>query len=122
MRGAAVCALAAALGCGAGAADGPPVYAVTVPAPGNEPREPTAPKHADVGPPACPPGSSREGADCVVLVPSPEIPAWKPPQGHLDPCATFTSEKGLVDCDPDNEHPPPERDAGTPSRRGGAVR
>jgi hypothetical protein len=71
--------------------------------------------------PSCPAGTLLERGDrvdraglagslvCVRVLPSPEIPAWEPPSGHLDPCATWTSDGGLVDCDPSNESP---RDAG----------
>jgi hypothetical protein len=108
--GPALVVLGAAACTGAGAASPTPTaYVVDLPPPGAEPATTAAPR-AEA---ACPPGSSREthGAECVRLVPSPEIPAWKPPTGHLDPCATWTSDRGLINCDPANEEP---ADAGRP--------
>jgi hypothetical protein len=63
---------------------------------------------------ACPPDTVAEKGVCVRVVASPEIQAWEPPRGHLDPCGTWTSEKGLVDCDPKNEDAP--ADAGKAHR------
>jgi hypothetical protein len=109
-------ALLATLGCGApaSAVSAPVRYAVDVPAPGAEP--PADPDAAKVPreaiAPECPPGSSREDGQCVRIVASPEIPQWKPSFG-ADPCATTTSETGLVDCDPKNEHPPDPPAAGS---------
>jgi hypothetical protein len=54
-------------------------------------------------PSTCPPDSLAEHGRCVRVVASPEIPAWAAPSGHLDPCATWTSEKGFYDCDPRKE-------------------
>jgi hypothetical protein len=51
----------------------------------------------------CPPDSLAEHGRCVRVVASPEIPAWEAPSGHLDPCATWTSDKGIFDCDPSKE-------------------
>jgi hypothetical protein len=54
--------------------------------------------------PTCPPDALAEHGRCVRVVASPEIPAWTAPSGgHLDPCATWTSEKGIYDCDPRKE-------------------
>ncbi len=58
----------------------------------------------------CPPDSIAEHGRCVRVIGSPEIPAWTAPSGHLDPCATWTSDKGMYDCDPAEESP---SDAGT---------
>lgn len=52
----------------------------------------------------CPPDALSEHGKCVRVVASPEIPAWTAPSGHLDPCATWTSEKGIYDCDPRKEN------------------
>jgi hypothetical protein len=49
--------------------------------------------------PACPPDTLAEHGRCVRVVASPEIPSWTAPSGHLDPCATWTSGKGIYDCD-----------------------
>jgi hypothetical protein len=54
-------------------------------------------------PPTCPPDALAEHGRCVRVVASPEIPAWTAPSGRLDPCATWTSEKGIYDCDPRKE-------------------
>jgi hypothetical protein len=56
--------------------------------------------------PACPPDALAEHGRCVRVVASPEIPAWAAPSGHLDPCATWTSDKGIYDCDPRKESAP----------------
>ena len=53
----------------------------------------------------CPPDAFAEQGRCVRVVASPEIPAWTAPSGHLDPCATWTSDKGIYDCDPSKENP-----------------
>lgn len=45
-------------------------------------------------------------AQPVHIVPSSDIPAWQPPRGHGDPCATFTSDKGIYDCDATKEDAP----------------
>ncbi len=103
------------LGCGASGASAvtaPARYAVDVPAPGEERPLVESGARPEVIAPDCPPGSSREDGQCVRLVPSPEIPQWKPSFG-ADPCATTTSETGLVDCDPKNEHPPDPPPAGS---------
>jgi len=52
----------------------------------------------------CPPDTIAEHGRCVRVVASPEIPAWAAPSGHLDPCATWTSDKGIYDCDPSKEN------------------
>lgn len=52
----------------------------------------------------CPPDTIAEHAHCVRVVASPEIPVWTAPSGHLDPCATWTSDKGIYDCDPSKEN------------------
>jgi hypothetical protein len=94
---------------------------VTLPAPGSEPVEASRPAMPPATAASCPPDTMDERIDqqdvCVRVVASPEIPAWHPPGGHLDPCATWTSEKGLVECDPDNEHAPAAASAG---RRSGS--
>jgi hypothetical protein len=99
--------------CGAAAKGLPAV--VTLPAPGAEPVEASRPPPTAI-PASCPPDTTEETIDhqevCVRVVASPEIPSWQPPGGHLDPCATWTSEKGLVECDPDNEHAPAAASAG----------
>jgi hypothetical protein len=117
-RASALLLAAACFGCaGAGApvVAGPERYAVDVPAPGDEPPAASAEARREVVAPDCPPGSSRDEGQCVRLVPSPEIPPWKPSSG-ADPCATGTSEKGLIDCDPKNETVP-EGDAGARAPR-----
>jgi hypothetical protein len=82
----------------------PATFVVEVPAPEEDrPSAPTATSLADASP--CPPDSLAERGACVRVVASPEIPTWRPPGGHGDPCATWTSEKGLVDCDWKNELP-----------------
>ncbi len=58
----------------------------------------------------CPPGTFVQHGQCVRIVASEEIPTWKAPEGHSDPCATFTSEGPVFDCDPQNEN---AADAGT---------
>jgi hypothetical protein len=62
---------------------------------------------------ACPPDSLAEHGRCVRVVGSPEIPAWTAPSGHLDPCATWTSGKGIYDCDAAKEN---ASDGGRPSK------
>lgn len=89
--------------CGGGAPDvlqAPvAVHVVVIPAPGDE----VAPSAAST--PTCPPDTLVERGRCVRVVASPEIPAWTAPSGHLDPCATWTSDKGIYDCDPRKENP-----------------
>ncbi|HEX8793206.1 MAG TPA: hypothetical protein VF765_19820 [Polyangiaceae bacterium] len=53
--------------------------------------------------PQCPPDAFAEHGRCVRVVASPEIPSWTAPTGQLDPCGTWTSDKGIYDCDPRNE-------------------
>lgn len=107
--------LAAALAvaaCGGAVATAPVTYIVDLPAPQDDP--PTAePEHANA-PARCPPDTLAEKGTCVRVVASPEIPAWEAPRGHGDPCALWTSDKGLVNCDPKNEDPP--EDAGKTRR------
>lgn len=101
-----------AAACGGGVASAPATYIVDLPAPKDEPPPgATEPANAFA---ACPPDTLAERGVCVRVVASPEIQAWQPPPGHLDPCATWTSETGLVNCDPGNEDVP--ADAGK-SRR-----
>ena len=107
MRGA-VTGIALALGaCGGGAAGvvQAPVAArvVVIPAPEDEVVE-SVPSAAPG--PRCPPDTLAEDGRCVRVVASPEIPAWTAPSGHLDPCATWTSDKGIYDCDPRKESAP----------------
>ncbi len=73
---------------------------VVIPAPEDEVAERVA---AAAPSPACPPDTVAERGQCIRVVASPEIPAWKAPSGHLDPCATWTSGKSLYDCDPRKE-------------------
>lgn len=73
---------------------------VEIPGPGDEIVE-TATSAAPVS--ACAPDTYAELGQCVRVVASPEIPSWTPPPGHLDPCATWTSGKGVYDCDPGKE-------------------
>jgi hypothetical protein len=108
-------AVLAACGGGSELAKGPPAV-VTLPPPGAEPVEASRPTAAPVSAASCPPDTTDERIGqqdvCVRVVASPEIPAWQPPGGHLDPCATWTSEKGLVECDPNNELAPAAAPAG----------
>ena len=53
--------------------------------------------------PTCPADTLTERGVCVRIIASPEIPSWTPPSGHLDPCATWTSDAGIYDCDPTEE-------------------
>ena len=95
--------------CGGGVVQAPVAAPVVViPAPGDE-VVPTAPSAAPT--PTCPPDALAEHGRCVRVVASPEIPAWTAPSGYLDPCATWTSEKGIYDCDPRKENAP---DGGAP--------
>lgn len=98
---------AAAAACG-GAVQEAAVVVVDVPTPKDEP---LAAATVEVPEVQCPPETVREGLHCVRVLPSPEIPAWKPPTGHGDPCATWTSDKAMFECDEQNEH---ARDAGAP--------
>jgi hypothetical protein len=99
-------AAAAAAACG-GAVREAAVVVVDVPVPKDEPA-PAATAEVQ-----CPPDTVREGLHCVRVLASPEIPAWQPPVGHGDPCATWTSaDKAMFDCDEQNEH----------ARDGGALR
>ncbi|HEY8091317.1 MAG TPA: hypothetical protein VIF09_25815 [Polyangiaceae bacterium] len=99
-------ALVVAMGAGCGAAatsrSTPPTYVVSIPRPEDEP-----PPVAVVAP--TPPRVVPSGG-------TPEVPAWHAPGGHGDPCATWTSEKGLFDCDARNEDPP-DAGAGTSKAR-----
>jgi hypothetical protein len=109
----------AAFACGGAAGTAKaPLAVVTLPAPGAEPVEASRPAVSAAPASSCPPDTMEERIDdqdvCVRVVASPEIPAWRPPGGHLDPCATWTSEKGLVECNPDNEHAPPAASARRP--------
>jgi hypothetical protein len=97
----------AAMACGGVAAPVSAPTVVVIPAPGDEVQ--LARAAAAVPPAACPPDTLAQRDVCVRVVPSPEIPSWQAPAGHLDPCATWTSERGLLGCDPANEDP---RDAG----------
>jgi hypothetical protein len=97
-------ALLGASACSGAVVAAPVTRVVTLPAPDDDslvadpdPSHPVA---------ACPPDTVAEKDHCVRVVASPEIQAWAPPPGHLDPCATWTSDKGMVDCDPKNEDPP----------------
>ena len=91
----------AATRCGAAPATSAAPTVVVLPGPEDE---------VHVAAATCPPDTlSERGGMCVRVLPSPEIPAWQAPAGHLDPCATWTSERGLVGCDPANED---ARDAG----------
>jgi hypothetical protein len=101
MRSACVLVLAGAA-CG-GAVQEAAVVVVDVPPPKDEP-PPVASVEVQ-----CPPDTVREGLHCVRVLASPEIPVWKPPTGHLDPCATWTSGEAVFDCDEQNEY---ARDAG----------
>jgi hypothetical protein len=74
----------------------PPTYVVELPPP------------EDTPPPV--PVPAADVADLV----SRDAPRWQPPGGHGDPCATWVTEKGLVDCDAENEDPP---DAGRPAKK-----
>jgi hypothetical protein len=81
-----------ACGASAGSAPVPPVFVVEVPPP--EALRPEAlPPPVAVAPPA-----AGEGPQ--------DVPRWQPPGGHGDPCATWISEKGLFDCNAENEFPP----------------
>jgi hypothetical protein len=62
---------------------------------------------------ACPQGTFAEQGRCIQIIASDEIPVWTPPTGHLDPCATLTSDQAVYGCDPQNEYP---ADGGTGSR------
>ena len=53
---------------------------------------------------ACPQGTFARRGQCIRIVASEEIPAWTPPTGHLDPCATSTSGAAAYDCDPQSEN------------------
>ena len=53
---------------------------------------------------ACPQGTFAEHGRCIRIVASDEIPTWAPPTGHLDPCATLTSDNAVYDCDPQREN------------------
>lgn len=99
-----LCPLLAAVACGGAVVSAPATYTVVLPAPEDE--APAADLEHGPPPAACPPDTVAEKGHCVRVVASPEIQAWEPPRGHGDPCATWTSEKGLVDCDPKNEDPP----------------
>lgn len=104
--------LVTAAACGGVVASAPVAHIVEIPAPEDDPPAAVAPEvHAAA---ACPPDTVAEKDHCVRVVASPEIPAWEAPRGHGDPCATWTSDKGLVDCDPKNEDPP--ADAGKARR------
>jgi hypothetical protein len=96
----------ALVGCaGAGSGVGAPVaMTVDLPRPGEDLPPPPSASSAAAGP-ACPPDTLAENGQCVRVVASPEIPTWHPPAGHGDPCSTWTSDKGLVDCDWKNELP-----------------
>lgn len=107
-----LCPLLAAVACGGAVVAAPATYIVNIPAPQDE--APAVELDSVPPPAACPPDTVAEKGHCVRVVASPEIQAWEPPRGHGDPCATWTSEKGLVDCDPKNEDPPV--DAGKPRR------
>jgi len=96
--------LVAAMACGGAVVPAPQTYTVVLPAPVDDP--PLAEAEAAKAVPGCPADTLAEKGVCVRVVASPEIPAWEPPRGHGDPCATWTSEKGLVDCDPKNEDTP----------------
>jgi hypothetical protein len=52
---------------------------------------------------ACPQGTFAQHGQCIRIVASEEIPAWKPPTGQ-DPCATWTSGAAVYDCDPQREN------------------
>ena len=112
MRGAITGIALTLASCGGGTADvvQAPVAApvVVIPAPEDEVVA-TVPSAAPT--PACPPDALAEHGRCVRVVASPEIPAWTAPSGYLDPCATWTSEKGIYDCDPRKENAP---DGGAP--------
>ena len=105
-----------AIACGGGGAGAPTaaIYVVDVPPVGDEPQLAT-PGSASTVAAACPPDTVPEKSVCVRVLASPEIPTWQPPQGHGDPCATWTSEKGLFDCDAKNEDTPAAGDAGASS-------
>ena len=114
----------AAVACGGAAGTTKvPLAVVTLPPPGAEPVEASRPAVPAAPAASCPPDTMEEKIDdqdvCVHVVASPEIPAWRPPGGHLDPCATWTSEKGLVECNPDNEHAPPAASARKAATAGG---
>ena len=85
----------AVLACGGAPAPAPvaATYVVELPAAREDPEA------------VCPADTVAEHGVCVRVLASPEIPAWEPPRGHGDPCATWTSEKGLFDCDVKNENP-----------------
>jgi hypothetical protein len=80
-------------------------------------QEPPPEAHGAATSAACPPDTVAEKGDCVRVVASPEIPAWEPPHGPLDPCATWTSDRALVNCDWENAELPPDAGAATPSRK-----
>ena len=93
--------------CGGGTADvvQAPLAAHVVVIPGVEDEvAATVPSGAPASP--CPPDTLAERGKCVRVVASPEIPAWTAPSGYLDPCATWTSDKGIYDCDPRKESAP----------------
>jgi hypothetical protein len=107
--------LAAALAvaaCGGAVVATPVTYIVDLPAPQDD--APLAEPEPANAPSRCPPDTLAEKGTCVRVVASPEIPAWEAPRGHGDPCALWTSDKGLVNCDPENENLP--ADAGRPHR------
>ena len=90
--------------CGGAVAPAPATHIVDIPPPRDEAA--VAGSEQAHAASLCPPDTLAERGLCVRVVPSPEIQAWEPPGGHGDPCATWTSEKGLVNCDPQNEDPP----------------
>jgi hypothetical protein len=105
MRGAVTGIALALASCGGGTPDvvQAPVaeHVVVIPAPEDEVVA-TVPSAAPAS--TCPPDSLAERGKCVRVVASPEIPTWTAPSGgHLDPCATWTSDKGVYDCDPRKE-------------------
>jgi hypothetical protein len=89
-----------ACGGGVGSAEAPRTFVVEVP-----PAEALPPP---VAVSVAVPRSGGAGDDAQ------EVPIWRPPPGHLDPCATWTSEKTLFDCNAENEFAP---DAGAPHPR-----
>ena len=107
VRGPLLAALLPVIACGSAARSAPATatYVVDVPLP-HDGELPPDPEHAGTDPSACPADTLAENGVCVRVVASPEIPAWEPPRGHGDPCATWTSGKGLVDCDWKNEDLP----------------
>jgi hypothetical protein len=99
--------LVAASACGGAAREAPvaATYVVDVPPPRDE-ELPTEADRAAARAAACPADTVAENGVCVRVLASPEIPAWEAPRGHGDPCATWTSETGLFDCDVKNENAP----------------